>query len=63
MAKKTKRLGRPPLKTPNDAAPLFIRLTPEEREKLEAAAVRAKSRTVVEWARLVLLRIADGMAP
>jgi hypothetical protein len=63
MVKKTKRLGRPPLKIPTDAPPLYIRLSKDERAKLEAASERARSRTLVEWARQTLLRIADGMAP
>lgn len=63
MSKPKKVVGRPRKEVPTDAAPLYIRLTKAERSTLEKAAERARARTLVEWARQTLLRLADGMAP
>ena len=57
MAKKKKRLGRPPKPTSEKrSAVLYLKLTPAERRLIDSAA--GDQPTV--WARRVLLRAAKG---
>lgn len=58
MKRKTRKMGRPP-KPPGEArtAELRIRLTPAEREALDATA-KARGEDTSTWARAVLLALA-----
>ena len=51
-------LGRPKLAMARDAV-LYLRLTGEERARIDAWAAKC-NRTAPDWARLVLLRCVDA---
>jgi hypothetical protein len=60
---KKRQPGRPRKGEPKDGDPVYFRVTLAERKELESAAKRAGSRTVSEWARASLIRLARGIVP